>query len=434
MAITPFRDYFVRAACLPHSGAKMSGYYRIPLLFFVLAAAMGLFLRWQFVVPTPGVRYTYFLHGHSHVMFLGWVFNVLYLTFVEHHITETARHPFLKLFIVLQVLVAGMMISFPMQGYGAYSIVFTTLHTLVVLVFIPVFFHRIKNDHRISAWFARAALVFFFISTAGPFALGYFMSAHAGQTDWFNFSIYYYLHFQYNGFFLFGVLSMFFQLLEQKKIAFSRTRALSFGKWTAYACVPAYALSILFARPALTFNAIGALAAIAQLAALIPFVRELQRVGKTLRSALNRRTVQIFQLALLAFLLKSLLQLASAHPDVATFAYSHRPIVIAYLHLVLVGIISFFLLGWYLEKNLTKQSAGGRAFGFLFTGFVVSEFCLIFPPSWITFVGGVDAVAIAIFCVSILMFIGAVLFYTSSTQVISIANRQADTDKSQSGL
>ena len=392
----------------------MSGYYRVPLLFFTLAAGLGLFLRWQFVMPTPGVRYTYFLHGHSHVMFLGWVFNVLYLSFVEYHIPHTERHGFLKLFLVLQILVVAMMISFPVQGYGLYSIVFSTLHTLAVLGFISAFFRRTRTDQRISTWFARTALVFFFISTAGPFSLGYLMSAQLGQTNWFNFSIYYYLHFQYNGFFLFGIFSLFFQLLETKQIEFPRSNTLSFGKLSAFACVPAYSLSILFARPGLFFNVIGALACIIQLAALSLLLRDIIRLNNEITSKLTSGTIRLFQLALLGLIVKNLLQLASALPDIAELAYSQRNIVIAYIHLVLVGVITFFLLGWYLEKNLVNRSRASISAIMLLTGFVASEVCLILPRSGHSLIAGADSIAVAIFTASILMFIGAALFFVAS--------------------
>ena len=178
----------------------MRKYYSIPLTLFSLAAAIGLLLRYQFIAPTPGVRYTYFLHAHSHAMFLGWIFNVLYLSFVEYHL-PTGDHPrFVKYFLALQLPVLAMMISFPIQGYGLYSITFSTLHTLAAIGFIYFFYRRTRGQRSVSLWFAKTALFFFLISTAGPFSLGYLMSHGLGQTYWYNFSIYYYLHFQYNGF------------------------------------------------------------------------------------------------------------------------------------------------------------------------------------------------------------------------------------------
>ena len=392
----------------------MRRYYSIPLLFFFLAAVLGLFLRWQFVMPTPGIRYTYFLHNHSHVMFLGWVFNVLYLSFVENNLPEKGRGGYLKLFVVLQVLVVAMMISFPIQGYGLFSIIFSTLHMLAALVFIPIFFGRTKGDPRISVWFARIAWIFFFISTAGPFSLGYLMANGTGQTVWHNYSIYFYLHFQYNGFFLFGVLSLFFQLLESKHIPFSYRRAKKIGTWMAAACVPAYSLSILFSKPGLFFNVLGAVGAVLQIVALIIFLKEIGRIKAHLYLNFNGVVMKLFQFVLLALILKSLLQLASAHPVIAEMAYTLRPLTIAYLHLVLVGIITFFLLGWYIETERVRETPRKWSVVILLAGFIGSEVCLVLVPWWSHTIGNGISSSVAIFAFSILMVAGSLLFYLGS--------------------
>ena len=385
--------------------------YSYPLLFFFLAAALGLFLRWQFIDSIPGIRYAWFLHSHSHVMFLGWVFNVLYLSFTESHLPEKDQSACLKLFTALQVLVVAMMISFPLQGYGMYSILFSTLHTLAVMVFIVIVFTRRGNRITLSLWFGRVAWIFFFISTAGPFSLGYLMANGLGDTVWYNFSIYYYLHFQYNGFFLFGILSLFFELLERKNIAINAKRAKKFGVLMAIACVPAYALSLLFAKPGLFFNGLGAAAAILQLFALILLLRELRSIRSVMVLQFNPTVNRILLLVIIALVLKSFLQLFSAHPFIAQLAYELRPVVIAYLHLVIVGIITFFLLAWYMDRRLVSQPLSGWAFSLLIAGFSGSELCLVIMPWWSRIIGEGISSAPAIFAFSVLMFTGAFFFY-----------------------
>src|SRR5688572_4826809 len=191
----------------------MRGYYKVPVLFLFIGSLIGVFLRLQFISPTSGVTYTFFLHTHSHIMFLGWIFNVLYIAFVTKHVDEKGDKFFLILFWALQVLNVGMLISFPLEGYGPSSIIFSTLHTIGAIVFAVRFFIKTKSIATTSSWFAKAALLFFAISTAGPFSLGYLMSNGMGNRNWYDFSIYYYLHFQYNGFFLFGIFSLFFSQL-----------------------------------------------------------------------------------------------------------------------------------------------------------------------------------------------------------------------------
>jgi hypothetical protein len=59
----------------------------------------------------------------------------------------------------------------------------------------------------------------------------------------------------------------------------------------------------------------------------------------------------LFGVSALALILKSILQTASSFPAVVELANAFRPIVIAYLHLVLIGFVSIFLLGWLMEKE-----------------------------------------------------------------------------------
>ena len=86
--------------------------------------------------------------------------------------------------------------------------------------------------------------------------------------------------------------------------------------------------------------------------------------------------------ALIGFILKLLLQLISALPAVAQMAYEVRPVVIAYLHLVLVGVISSFLLAWYLEKDLLKTRSAQCGIMLYLISFFGMELCLLLTPWW----------------------------------------------------
>ena len=54
-------------------------------------------------------------------------------------------------------------------------------------------------------------------------------------------------------------------------------------------------------------------------------------------------------MALIAFCIKVLLQMCSAIPSLNMITYGFRPIVIGYLHLVLLGMLSIFLTGYFLS-------------------------------------------------------------------------------------
>lgn len=360
----------------------MLNYTRVPLVFLFIGSILGVFLRWQFIVPTNGINYAYVLHAHSHIMFLGWIFNCLYIGFVQNHTLEKEDKFFKNLFVIQQILVVGMLISFPMQGYGFYSITFSTSHTLVAIAFMVKFFYKTKYIDSTSAWYARSALVFFLISTAGPFSLGYLMATGQGQSNWYYLAIYFYLHFQYNGFFLFGVLSLFFDLLERKKVFVKETTAKTIGWILAATCLPTYLLSTLWAKPGISFNIVGGLSALLQLIVLYMLIRLLSKNAIEIKKAFSKSSVYILLITLLAFALKLLLQLISALPDIAQMAYELRPIVIAYLHMVLIGIISLTLFVWYIEFNLLGNDSGKRVILLFIISFVGMEMCLALIPWW----------------------------------------------------
>jgi hypothetical protein len=387
----------------------------VPLLFLFIGSLLGLFLRWQFISPTPGTNYSFFLHGHSHVMFLGWIFNALYLGFVSNHIMEEEHGFFRSLFYVLQLLVVGMLVSFPLQGYGLFSIIFSTLHTIGATIFAIRFFNKTKFVKTTSAWYARIALIFFVISTIGPFSLGYLMANEMGQSNWYYFSIYFYLHFQYNGFFLFGVFSLMFALLEGKKIQFDVKRAKAIGKILAVACVPAYLLSVLWAKPGHGFNVAGGLAAVIQIFAFVLLVRFIVDHARGFSKGFMRSSKIFILISVAALAIKLALQLISASPFVAQVAYELRPVVIAYLHLVLLGAISLPLFVWYFESKLV--GTGIATVGII--GFVVSfvgmEVCLTLSPWWSTVIGtGSYSSTTCTFFFSIILSMSCLWLYISS--------------------
>lgn len=365
----------------------MAARFRIPLFFFFVAGMIGLLLRWQMVSPLPNIVYGYFLHAHSHLMFLGWVGNSLLLAFLWRLINHEKRRPFLAIFWALQALLLGMMISFPVQGYGLYSIVFSTLHTLGVFVFAALFFRTIRNLKHASCWLASVALIFFIVSSAGPFSLGYIMASGQGKSQAYYFSVYYYLHFQYNGFFVFGILSMFFSMLEEHGVPFDAAAVIRVGKWIAFSCVPAYALSVLWAEPGWIFNVVGLLAAGAQLYAFWLMIRVLRPVADDVRRVFSRTPDLLLNVIAGCIVLKLMLQLLSAHPFVAALAYELRPLVIAYLHLVLAGIISLFLMVWYIEMRIVSQEWGRRLAISFSVSLAGSEIVLGLQPWWTTVMG-----------------------------------------------
>jgi hypothetical protein len=357
----------------------MQEYAKIPFLLFFVAATLGLVLRWNFISPVSGLTFTYWLHAHSHSMFLGWVFNFLSLVFIHEHVDGCQRKKYLILFGIIQLLLLGMLISFPLQGYGLYSIIISSLHTVSVAVFSFWFFRDTrKSAFDLSRWFARISLLLFLLSSLGPFVLAPLAANGLTHTKWYYFAVYFYLHFQYNGVFTFGLLSLLFGLLASWGVSVQLLLAKRLAYLMLISCFLGYALSTLWAQTPLFFNIIGVLAALIQCAAFIVLLKTFRSIPASVTSKVTSVSKILFSVAFLSFTAKLLLQLLSAHPQMAQLAYNTRNYVMAYLHMVLLGMISTFLVAWSVEMKWIRTPSVSSVIIFLI-GFVGTE-CLLMTP------------------------------------------------------
>jgi hypothetical protein len=132
-----------------------------------------------------------------------------------------------------------MLVFFIIQGYGLFSIIFSTASIVVACVFAYYFIKDLKliSDEDMSKNWFKVALFFNVISSLGTFALAYMMITKNIHQNEYLASIYYYLHFQYNGWFFFacmGLLFSFLQLKLSENPFFKRTFWLFF---CLYSCV-----------------------------------------------------------------------------------------------------------------------------------------------------------------------------------------------------
>jgi hypothetical protein len=339
-----------------------------------LVSALGIFLRSFPFLPSLVIEYKNLLHGHSHFAFGGWVLPIL-LALIMKGFPEVTSQVHYKHWRNIAVLVLasayGMLLSFPFQGYGLVSIIFSTLSVLATFYMAFVLWRALQNTEAKTAHlFLKAALFFLCISAIGPFATGPLIAmGKAGTPIYYN-SVYFYLHFQYNGFFTLTVLALLYKMLEGKQQDQYGKKVYALFTW---ACIPAYFLSILWNNPHPVFYAIGGLAAVVQLAAL----------GFLLQDACflllkTKRINKLLFLALMAFTLKNVLQLFSAFPAVAELAYQHRNFVIAYLHLMLLGFVSLFAFAatFKFYKITVTQTIKTGIYLFLFS-FVSTELLLV---------------------------------------------------------
>lgn len=359
----------------------ISKWVRSSLFNFLLVAMLGITLRYKIIFSLPIVNFKYLLHAHSHFAFSGWLTTGLCAGLV-HILQQTGRpngRSYTLLFWLLQIASFGMLSSFPFQGYGPVSIFFSVLS----LVFSWCFAWKYCKDMTDSAlsplvqrW-VRAALFFYVLSGLGPILLGYGMAHYLGQSFYFN-ALYLFLHFQYNGWFTCAVAGLFFYCTKIGRIQFSPHNERLFFRLVVYSCLPAYCLSLLWMAPPVWVRGIAIVAAIGQLCALALFCREgwcarHRRMGGALGGG-----KWLWMIVGLAWSVKTVLQGLTVIPILGQFAFGFRPVIIAYLHLVMLVFVSLFLLGFFLREGLviTGSRTWKTGLPLLVTGILLNELLL----------------------------------------------------------
>ncbi len=152
------------------------------------------------------------------------------------------------------------------------------------------------------------------------------------------------------------------------------------------------------------------LAAFVQLAGFVWLAVVLKPTWKDIKKHIPVSAAYLITLSAIALLAKLLLQLGSTIPSLSDLAFGFRPIVIGYLHLVLLGVITLFLLGYILAGNyfyLNKLTIAGT---FVFAGAVIlNEILLMAQGTAAITYTGIPYINQMLLGTALLLFIGALL-------------------------
>jgi hypothetical protein len=324
-------------------------YYRFWLRFslfnLLLVALLGVVLRYKIVGSFPFIDQKYLLHAHSHFAFSGWVSQAIMALILQSIgcITKQATAPIFNRLLWLNAFAAyGMLLSFPLQGYGLFSIFFSTLSIITSYIFGWKVWKAMMDSniaHPSFLWF-KGAVIFNALSSLGAFALAYMMVNKINHQNWYLAAVYFFLHFQYNGWFILGSMGL---LISRLKLTLRiNTETATIFWMLALACIPAYFLSALWMPLPVWVYLLVVGSAFAQVIAWFCFLRLVKKEDALEEWPVPLKT--ILWLPAIAMSLKLLLQLGSTIPELSKLAFGFRSIVIGYLHLVLLGVVSLFLL------------------------------------------------------------------------------------------
>jgi hypothetical protein len=363
-------------------GYNTEGHWiKVALLSFLIAALLGLSLRIGFITGFPDwIHYRYVLHAHSHVAMLGWLYSAYFIVII--YLFKLRKNRYKNLFWLIQLSVLGMLIFFPIQGYGLWSILFTTIHLLTSYVFM----WRVNKDltkvnvekDRYAILFLKTAFLFFFISTLGVWILGPLMNSEWKGTAVYYAAIQFFLHFQFNGWFIFGMLGLFLKFLSDADVTYN-SQNLKVSYWLLLvSCILTYALAVSWSTPDKLIFWTNSTGVIIQLIALFYLIKVIWEIYPKLTPNLKKWTNFAWTISFLGLFFKIGIQGFVAIPVLAKISYTIHNFVIGFIHLILLGIISFFVLGFFHQSKLFEINSNGKKIGILliFTGIIGSELVL----------------------------------------------------------
>jgi hypothetical protein len=362
-------------------GSPLRRWLKVSFFNLLIVSLLGILLRYKIAFSFPFLNQKFLLHGHSHFAFAGWITQALMVLMVQYLAGHQDGNTFKKYrFLLYANLMTsyGMLIFFPLQGYASGSIIFSTLSIFVSYAFAFRFWKDLNHlglktvSH---SWF-KASLIFSVISSLGAFSLAFMMVNKVMHEKWYLGAVYFFLHFQYNGWFFFAGMGLLVSVME-KMAGVAKTLRNTF--WLFYlACFPAYFLSALWMDIPMFIYWLVIIAAVAQVAGWGLFVRLLLKHKEKWHTLLPPHGRHLLLLSAIALTIKFLLQLVSTHPALSQLAFGFRPIVIGYLHLVLLGVITIFILGYTISLKLLTPGRYFQPGVWIFiSGIIINEFLLM---------------------------------------------------------
>jgi len=325
-------------------------------LYFIITILLGLSLRVSYIADVFfNIRHV--THSHSHIGLLGWIYTILSSLICQYFLRETDRKPYFILFLCTQFCILGMLFSFPFGGYFLYSIIFSSLFIICTYWFSIFFLKRSKkynfirfsisksvdaeHDKPLSLKFVHWGIYFLILSSIGIWLLPIAIVKAGKGSDWYNSALYFFLHFQYNGWFLAVLFGLLVGEIEHKSLLNSKRLKGALYNFVI-GTIGSVTLSWVgfFNEPILYI--IGNISGFLLLASIFELYRAYMQLEKP---------AFLMQMFLLLCMLKTIFMFLGSFPWIAEVVLPNREFVISYLHFTFLGVIGFGVLH-FLEKNL----------------------------------------------------------------------------------
>ncbi|GAB4092908.1 hypothetical protein [Flaviaesturariibacter terrae] len=336
-------------------------YARLGLSNLALVALFGVGLRLKILFELPFIDYRNLLSAHSHFAFAGWV-GFMLLTVLLHYLLPAdiaAQKKWGRLLLAVDACALGMAFSFPFGGYRAAALIFSSGYILLTYVFAvlywPVFRKHASKPERLLV---TGSILSLLLSAAGPAVLAWMIRTGSADSLLYRDAIYWFLHFQYNGFFTLALMAWFFRARFPSATPLPPVAKRFAGCLTA-SVLPSLFLALLWHNRPL-YYAISAVG-VALLLASLYYLAQILAAPGALAFCRHRLSRRLLRLSFLSLALKLLLQAGTILPSLGNAVYGDRPVIIGFLHLVFLGFVSFCLLAILVEEGYFTKERGMRA-------------------------------------------------------------------------
>lgn len=293
-----------------------------PLLFGLIGSFLGLILRYAYTGNLVDFSFKFFLHAHSHVMLLGFLFNAL-LTLVWINFTSSMDKISYRYYIALQVCMALMVVAFLFQGYAFYSILFSTLHLWLSYILLIRLWKRLEGNKNLVL-LLKFGIVFHFLSSLGPYSLGPLMVFELKNSPWYQQAVFFYLHFQFFGIFFTWLMAL---LLKKAKIKINKRWVITF----VISLVLLYAHSLDYSFDNWLIYFFGGLGSLILFVKLIKIWSQFDDIKRPIK--------YLYYIILIV----AGINIIGSIPFMAELVIDNRFILIAWLHFLFLGLFVPFI-------------------------------------------------------------------------------------------
>jgi hypothetical protein len=331
----------------------------IAFVNFFIASLLGLFLRWAHVHEIPWIGFRKVMYAHFHVSMLGWLYLVLYAfiwsTFIDRSRRDNPLYN--RLFWFTQASVIGITLSFSFQGYGIASVIFVLLHMMAGYLFFLLVWRESSANKQPSELLLRTSLLWMLLSTVGVWVVSWLVIGNTRNIALYHMAIQFFLHFQFNGWFTFAVLALFFKELEKRGHTFNARQFRWFYWLLVVSCTLTYALSVVWSSPYKLLFFVNGAGVLIQMAAMAALTMMIRRLLAGFVHGLPALVKAFYLLAMISFVSKILIQSVVVFPQVAVISVTIRQFVVGFVHLTVLGSISAFIVGLLLQKGMISTSS-----------------------------------------------------------------------------